>query len=224
MLLMQFISVAQYWKERVYCNHSSRKTDERTIMKKQKLKLFLLIFSLVFLHQQSFATTIDGSLFMSGYMAADSSDLNCLNFFSPFDLALTNHAEGDYGSAFPTYAGRNLLMGRIYKNEPTQSEWDFGDDALITYKFLFTSFDVLTVNGNSFYASGSGIASITGFDDTLASWVITGSQDRIALKSSATFTANGIPVPEYGQTFLLTVLGIAILTGIKRRWTPCEKR
>ena len=185
-------------------------------MKKQTALALVFGFLLLSAPRLVFGDPIQGNLCMTGYMAADSYDLNALTFFSPFDLALTNDAQGDYASAFPEFSGQNLLMGRIYRDTPDLCQWEFGNNDTTVYQFQFTSFDTLIVNGDEFYASGSGIAEITGFDDTLASWVISGSRDRIGLKSHAAFTASGVSVPEGSQTAVLFITGLAFLVACRR--------
>jgi len=76
----------------------------------------------------------------------------------------------------------------------------------VTYSFTATSIVVAAQNANFLNITGTGIASITGFQNTAGSWSITDT----TVGGSPTFTFGAASVvPDSGTTAMLILLGVA---------------
>jgi len=170
--------------------------------------------------QQVSATQITGSIIMSGTAMASGdsgSGTTTISFTNPGWTVLTGI--GDYSSV--TFGTPATLTAFSFTGTgtgatlsgPVMPEWTFTFGGN-TYSFDLLSLISGTTTSGTMAISGSGIAHITGFDDTPASWALEGSGSNYVFNLSASTTT---AVPDGGSA--VSLLGIALvgLEALRRR-------
>jgi hypothetical protein len=170
--------------------------------------------------QQAGAVQISGSVIFGGTAMASGpsgTGTTTISFTNPGWTVLTGI--GDYSSVTfgtPTTLNAFSFTGTgtgASLSGPVIPEWTF------TFGTRTYSFDLLalvsgTTTSSTMAISGSGIAHITGFDDTPASWALEGSGENFTFNLSASTTT---AVPDGGSA--VSLLGIALvgLEALRRR-------
>lgn len=180
-------------------------------MKKIILALAVSGFiSCALMSQQAQAVTINGTIGFFGSASASGAS------GPPTTVSFTNPwtgfgGTGDYfgtGTPLTTFSSFNFTGdgAAAVLSAPATPLWTF-TIGLTTY-----SFDLLTLtNGHtdagSMSFSGTGVAHITGFEDTIATFGLSGSGGVFNFFATSTTTAAGTGVPDGGSAIAL--LGIA---------------
>ncbi|HEY8996192.1 MAG TPA: hypothetical protein VIM71_16115 [Lacunisphaera sp.] len=166
------------------------------------------------------ATPITGSIAFNGTPNFDDSPLSNATGITGYDFAYTAFIQqtGDYASL------PNFLPVTFYPfifSPPDQSVvplWSFSHAGL-TYSASITSM-VSNFNAalNIWNFGGSGILSITGFEDTAAAWNFSTGQIGNAYFFGSAWAAIGNPpsVPDSGGTLLMVALGLACMTFVSQ--------
>jgi len=153
------------------------------------------------------ATPISGSINFNGEATTNTGNLGSATSFSSIVGAIVVPAEtGNYsGIAIVTPVTFTPFSFTAAGVTPLWTLTVGG----VTYSFNATSIVVSNQNANFLNLQGTGIASITGFQDTAGSWSITDT----SVGGSPTFTFGAATtvssVPDAGTTVLLIVLGLA---------------
>ena len=142
------------------------------------------------------ATPINGAVVLTGEFSSvgtgDGFDWTNATQFHAFDL-LWSGATGDYtGFAFSPANELN-----VYRSDDHIAQfWSTGNGSE-NASFDITSI-AFTITSNSFLAQGTGIAYLSGFDPTIATWQITASPTAFypLYFQRASFIASGVPVSD----------------------------
>ena len=180
---------------------------------------------------QAQAIPIDGSIQFS--IEADASGVSgagatTISFVNPGSVTVDtlDYASVPTGVASPAVTVNTLKFtgtgAAAVLSASVSPEWVFtyGGD---TYSFDLTAltFASVTKSGSlsQMLLQGSGVAHITGFDDTIAVWTLSGT-DGGGLKftaSSESTTATGVGVPDGGLTVALLGFAFVGVEGFRRK-------
>jgi hypothetical protein len=172
------------------------------------------------LSQQTQAVSITGSIeFFGSSIASGASGTGLtttISFSNPWhSLATTGSYNGVLTGTETTFNGFSFM------NDGTAASLIGTDSPIWTFNFGGNtySFDLLTlteghVDGGSMSFSGTGIAHITGLEDTPASFGLEGDGTGFNFQLSSSTTAS--TTPEGGTTVVMLAFGL-VLVGIVRR-------
>lgn len=178
--------------------------------------LALLAMLCCFAATTAVAVPITGSINFAGNNAYLGGTTPATATGIDFLLGLTLFGnQGDYAAVTPgtTVTFQDFYFSPTMSPNPVAPLWTFDFDSK-TYSFDMTSVSSsVSPDGSSLTLVGNGILSITGFDDTLGSWVFTTQGTIKTLSFSATGSSSVVPEP---GTMLL--LGAGLLgVGLYRR-------
>jgi hypothetical protein len=166
--------------------------------------------------QQTQAVSITGAIqfFGSSTASGPSGPPDTIHFLDPWhSLAAT----GSYG-VVPTGMG-TTFNDFTFIGDGTAATLIGADSPIWTFTVGATaySFDLLTltdghVDAGSMSFTGTGIAHITGFDDTPASFALEGAGAGFNFELSSSTT---VPVPEGGTTVVMLAFGLALVGIVK---------
>jgi len=154
--------------------------------------------------------------FISGNIGIGLKDGSSVNFdgttvsFSAGPNGTVNIANGDYaglGGSDATYHDFD------YNPFVASDVWEI--TLTPTTKFALTSVSILFESASFLTLSGSGVASITGMDDTTGSWSF--SADKSGGAGSFNFSST-TSVPDSGATLALLGLGLVGIAAASRRF------
>ena len=163
--------------------------------------------------QQAQATAITGDIQFAGEVAFDTNSLatatKVVTWFDVFHNAgfsSVTSGTGDFAGIAP---GTSAAMAQWTFNPstPTPSLWSVGG-----FTFDLLSSTVVTQNASTLVITGTGIVSGNGFDPTAMDWAFTTQSSGGKTRTTFSFSANGVAVPDGGSAVAL--LGLA-LTGIE---------
>jgi VPDSG-CTERM motif len=165
--------------------------------------------------QQAQAAPITGDIQFAGEVAFDTNSLatatRVVTWFDVFHNAgfsSVTSASGDFASFVSS--GDQATMGAPWIFNPstaTPGLWSVGG-----FTFDLTSSVVVTQNATTLVIEGTGIVSGNGFDNTAMDWSFTTQSSGGKTRTTFSFSANGVAVPDGGSAVAL--LGLA-LTGIE---------
>jgi hypothetical protein len=192
---------------------------ERSPGKRAKLLAAIVLTGLSLTWQQAQAVPIEGDVEITGLAIADGPP-DVATRFDAFLLVNVLGGFGDYASVTP---GTSVVTfpfsfaGSVLTPAPLDPLWSFSDGGL-DYSFVLDTVNIEeqgrdSLNTPVLNLSGTGVARITGFDDTQGTWSLTAQGRRTMFSfSSSSFVSGG--VPDGGSTLLLlgsalTLLGFA---------------
>jgi hypothetical protein len=165
--------------------------------------------------QQAQAAPINGDIQFAGEVAFDTNSLatatRVVTWFDVFHNAgfsSVTSATGDF-AAFVS-SGDQATMAQPWIFNPstaTPGLWSVGG-----FTFNLTSSTIDTQNASTLVISGTGVVSGNGFDPTAMDWMFTTQSSGGRTRTTFSFSANGVAVPDGGSAVAL--LGLA-LTGIE---------
>ena len=164
---------------------------------------------------------------ITGEISLDGSyTVNVANFNAGFATKFTSFS-GVAVSAAPTgaYAGTagSAVTHSGFKFDPFVGPiiplWTFTSGGL-TYSFDLVSMGIDFRNKKSIVMSGSGLAHITGFDDTVGNWLLSANTAGTTFSFSST-NASEEAVPEAGATLPLLGLAVMGLGLFRKKFAAC---
>lgn len=163
----------------------------------------------------SHAIPIQGSIQFLGQATTDPSGSAFIGYSGPGGIGLGPIVQIGTGDYAGIAAGAVATWSGFSFNPPVASVtplWTFLISG-ITYSFDSDSMVVSHPDAFTWNISGTGIAHITGFDDTVGTWEVT------ATGSGTTFTfgASTSAVPDGGTTVLLLGAALSGLALVRRR-------
>jgi len=182
---------------------------------------------------QARATQISGTIgftsapHLTGGHIAQSGGTTTVTFNNPMHVDFsTDDYTGTIGSAVNfnpiSWTGTGASAVLTSSNSP---EWSF-TIGLTTYSFDLTHLTSASFgagNPNAVALSGEGLAKITGFDDTFATFSLQGTGKGLTftiLQASNTAVPN---VPDSGSALALLGLGLIAIEGMRRKLTSPER-
>jgi VPDSG-CTERM motif len=164
--------------------------------------------------QQAQAAQINGDVQFAGEVQLDTNSLatatTVVTWFDVFHNAgfsSVTSATGDFGGIAP---GTQASMPNAWifnPSTPTPGLWSVGG-----FIFDLLSSTIVTQTAKNLSIEGSGIVSGNGFDNTAMNWSFTTQSAGGVTRTTFSFSANGLAVPDGGSAVAL--LGLA-LTGIE---------
>lgn len=168
------------------------------------------------------ATPITGSIAFEGQAHVNDSITAFTSYSDPSgtpDTEPTVKANWQIGDYADVTAGTAATWTPFTFNPPAGSVtplWNMSYGGR-TYSFSATSMAVSS-SSTEVDISGTGIAHITGFDDTYGTWTVTATGgSSVVFTFGATTTASGNPVPDGGTTILLLGLALAAIAMLGRK-------
>lgn len=174
--------------------------------------VFLLITGLAF---NAYALPVTGAVSFAGNYAVNASDLSTATAFTSFSDVISIGTST--GSFAPITVGTPLLMN-VFQFDPVLSPspvapWWTVTLGTTTYSFDITSLSGHTHGGGTLNLEGTGIAHVTGLDDTVGIWILTANTVGGTFSFSG---SSGVPVPE-PLTLILLGSGLLGLAGLRRK-------
>ena len=176
-------------------------------------RLILTLIAVFCFASTAMAVPISGSINFLGYASyvggTTPSDATGIDFLGAF----TGYGNtGDYGGVFSSNVQFNDFSFKPNLNPSPVTLWSFTFSNK-TYDFNMSSVNYyVSPDGSSLTLVGTGMLGITGFDDTLGSWIFTTQGNN----STLTFSATAAPVPE-PSTLLLIGSGLVGIFSLGRR-------
>jgi hypothetical protein len=190
-------------------------------MKLSKTLLALLttgMLSCGLFSQQAQATAVNGNIQLAGEVKFNTTSLatahsvtTWYDVFHNAGFSSVTSATGDLaGIASGTQA--TMQPWAFNPSTPTASLWSVGG-----FTFNLLSSTIMTQNASTLVIEGSGIVSGNGFDPTAMDWMFTTQSSGGRTRTTFSFSANGIAVPESGSAVALLGLALTATEAIRRK-------
>ena len=182
------------------------------------MKITRLIKTLFFasaIAAPAMAVPINGSIGFSGAFTTDNADFSLATAFTSFsDVRTVGISDGTY-AAVPSNTAPVTFSAFSFAAPSITPLWTFVHLG-ITYSFDATTV-IVDKTSSTITAQGSGIAKVTGFDNTVGIWIITANKAGTNLSFSASTS-----VPDGGTTALLLGAGLIALSLFAIRLKPAR--
>ena len=198
----------------VACKLLSQRRETMKLSKTIFAVLATGVLSCAVFSQQAQASPINGDIQFAGEVQFDTNSLatatRVVTWFDVFHNAgfsSVTSGTGDFAGIAP---GTQATMGQPWifnPSTPTPGLWSVGG-----FTFDLLSSTIMTQNASTLVIDGTGIVSGNGFDPTVMDWMFTTQSSGGRTRTTFSFSANGLAVPDGGSAVAL--LGLA-LTGIE---------
>lgn len=176
-----------------------------------KTGVYLIIFTLTLLAGTAMAAPVSGGLGFWGTSAnaIDGVDFGDQDGILDSDAALTNVLASTGDLALPVVS-MNIFDFSLDQSYPTGGQLLSADSA--GFSFEITTIALIDNGGSQLDYAGTGIISLTGFDDTLANW-------SYSSTGGATYTlaVTAVPLPAVGAMMYVLFAGLLGMTIRQRR-------
>ena len=177
------------------------------------------VLSCAVFSQQAQATPINGDIQFAGETRFDTNSLatahRVVTWFDVFHNAgfsSVTSGTGDFAGIFP---GTQATMAQPWifnPSTPTPGLWSVGG-----FSFDLLTSTIVTQNASTLVIEGTGIVSGNGFDPTSMDWSFTTQSAGGRTRTTFSFSANGVAVPDGGSTVMLLGAALGAL-GMARRF------
>jgi len=194
-------------------------------MKKLLVMLSFLIAAMGFFTFNVQATPIYGAISFSGTLTTDNASLDLATTLQSFSNAVVSTTGGtaDYG---PALMNQSVTLKSPFVFGPAPASESIVDFWELDILGKYYSYDILSSaidfsGPNSLILSGTGKASITGFEDTMSKWFISATK----ADATSTFTFSALVPPEFvppsaipePATMMLFGIGLLVVSAIGRK-------
>ena len=178
------------------------------------------VLSCAVFSQQAQATAIQGNINFAGSVQFNTNSLatatQVTTWFDVFGNAgFTSVAPGGTGDFAGIAPGTQATMAQPWifnPSTPTPGLWSVGG---FTFDLLTST--IVTQNAQFLSISGTGIVSGNGFDPTSMDWSFTTQSAGGKTRTTFSFSANGVAVPDGGMTVALLGIAFVGLEGLRRK-------
>jgi hypothetical protein len=173
--------------------------------------------SCVLFSEQAQAVTITGGVSMSGGYTTNTGNLNTATAFTSFTGVFLSSVSGSY-TPVPVGGGSPVVTMIPFSFNPFPGGgviplWSFAYLG-VTYSFDLTALTSMMQPGDdTLTLKGHGILHISGFQDTVGSWLFTANQAG----GTFSFSSSNAAVPDGGTTVALLGLGLAGVGVLRRK-------
>jgi VPDSG-CTERM motif len=191
-------------------------------MKLSKTLLALLttaMLSCALFSQQAQATAIDGNIQFAGEVRFDTNSLatttkvgTWYDVFHNAGFSSVTSGTGDFAGIASRVQADMAQPWAFNPSTPTASLWSVGG-----FTFDLLSSTIVTQNASTLVIEGTGIVSGNGFDPTAMDWMFTTQSSSGRTRTTFSFSANGVAVPDGGSAVALLGIGLTGLEILRRK-------
>jgi hypothetical protein len=169
--------------------------------------------------QQAQAAQINGDIQFAGEVQLNTKSLataaRVVTWFDVFHHAgfsSVTSATGDFGFIAPGTSATMAQPWIFNPSTPTNGLWSVGG-----FTFDLLSSTVVTQNASTLVIEGTGVVSGNGFNPTAMDWSFTTQSSGGRRRTTFSFSANGLAVPDGGSAVALLGLALTGLEVLRRR-------
>ncbi len=175
--------------------------------------------------QQAQATAITGDIQFAGEVQFDTNSLatatTVVTWFDVFHNAgfsSVTSSTGDFAGIAPGTSAAMAQPWIFNPSTPTPGLWSVGG---FSYDLLTST--IVTQNASTLFITGTGIVSGNGFDPTSMTWSFTTQSAGGNTRTTFSFSANGLAVPDGGSAVALLGLALVGIEVLRRKLHDKEK-
>jgi hypothetical protein len=193
---------------------------------KNLLKTFVALLTPAIITLSAHALPITGGISLAGGYTTDTGNLNTADAFTAFNNVIVTSRAGSYAPvALGQAVTQNAFSFAPFPAGGVTPLWTFTVGGTTTYNFNLLSLQPIEQPGdNTLTLRGSGILSITGWDNTEGSWLFTGNQGGGTFSFSSSNApygpenpGPGAGVPDGGSSVVLLASGLVGLVALRRK-------